>query len=41
MNENLSINGESLDASLAGTLAIVEFLNANYKFRFNVLNGKV
>lgn len=41
MNENLTINGETLDASLAGTLAIVEFLNDNYKFRFNVLNGKV
>ena len=41
MNENLTINGESLDASLEGTLAIVEFLNTNYKFRFNVLNGKV
>ena len=41
MNEKLTINGELLDASLAGTLAIVEFLKTNYKFRFNVLNGKV
>ena len=41
MNENLTINGESLDASLEGVLAVVEFLKTNYQFRFNVLNGKV
>ena len=41
MNKNLTINGESLDASLEGVLAVVEFLKNNYQFRFNVLNGKV
>ena len=41
MNENLTINGGSLDASLEGVLAVVEFLKTNYQFRFNVLNGKV
>ena len=41
MNENLTINGGSLDASLEGVLAVVEFLKNNYQFRFNVLNGKV
>jgi len=41
MNENLTIYGESLNASLEGVLAVVEFLKTNYQFRFNVLNGKV
>ena len=41
MNKNLIINGESLDVSLEGVLAVVEFLKTNYQFRFNVLNGKV
>lgn len=39
--KNLTLNGEALDASLEGILAIVQFLNTNYQFRFNQLNGKV
>ena len=34
-------NGEMLDASLETTLAVELFLNENYLFRRNVLNGKV
>ena len=34
-------NGEMLDASLEATLAVELFLNENYLFRRNVLNGKV
>ena len=41
MKNELTINGETLDASLEGILAIVRFLNNNYQFRFNQLNGKV
>lgn len=41
MKNELTINGEALDASLEGILAIVRFLNNNYQFRFNQLNGKV
>lgn len=41
MMKNLTLNGEALDASLEGILAIVQFLNTNYQFRFNQLNGKV
>ena len=41
MKNELTINGEALDASLEGILAIVRFLNNNYQFRFNLLNGKV
>ena len=34
-------NGEMLDASLEATLAVELFLNENYLFHRNVLNGKV
>ena len=34
-------NGEMLDASLETTLAVELFLNENYLFHRNVLNGKV
>ena len=35
------INEEVLDASLEGMLVIEHFLNENYRFRRNILNGKV
>ena len=35
------MNGEAVEASLETTLAIEQFLNDNYRFRRNVLNGKV
>ena len=35
------INGEAVNDSLVGTLAVVEFLKENYQFRYNVLNDKV
>ena len=35
------MNGETMDVSLETTLAIELFLNENYLFRRNVLNGKV
>ena len=35
------MNGETMDVSLDTTLAIELFLNENYLFRRNVLNGKV
>ena len=41
MNIKPLINGEAVDASLETTLAIEQFLNDNYLFRRNVLNGKV
>lgn len=41
MNIKPLINGEVVDASLETTLAIEQFLNDNYLFRRNVLNGKV
>ena len=41
MKANLSINGEAVAASQEGLLAIELFLNDNYRFRRNVLNGKV
>ena len=41
MGKNLLINGEVMNASLETTLAIEQFLNGNYLFRRNVLNGKV
>ena len=40
MNDTL-INGEALGASQIGTLLVVEFLQSNYLFRRNILNGKV
>ncbi len=39
--ENITINGESLGASLQNSLAVEQFLSDNYLFRRNVLNGKV
>ena len=41
MIKNLMINEEVLDASLEGMLVIEHFLNENYRFRRNILNGKV
>ena len=39
--ESLVINGETLAASQKGTLVIEQFLVSNYRFRRNILNGKV
>ena len=41
MSKELTIQGEALGASRETTLAIELFLNDNYLFRRNVLNGKV
>ena len=41
MSKKLSISGETPGASQEGTLAIEQFLNDNYRFRRNILNGKV
>ena len=41
MTKNTLINGETMDVSLDATLVIELFLNENYLFRRNVLNGKV
>ena len=41
MSEELTIHGETPGASHEGTLAIELFLNENYRFRRNILNGKV
>ena len=41
MKENLTMNDEALDASLGATLIIEQFLLENYRFRRNILNGKV
>ena len=41
MSKNLTANGEAMNASLVKTLAAEQFLNDNYLFRRNVLNGKV
>ena len=41
MTKNTFSNGEVMDASQETTLAIELFLNENYLFRRNVLNGKV
>ena len=41
MKKNMLINGEALDASQEATLVIEQFLNENYRFRQNILNGKV
>ena len=35
------MNGEAIDASLEATLVIEQFLTDHYRFRRNVLNGKV
>ena len=41
MSKKTLINGETLSVSLETTLAVEQFLNENYQFRRNVLNGKV
>ena len=41
MSKELTIQGEALGVSRETTLAIEQFLNDNYLFRRNVLNGKV
>lgn len=41
MNRKFRINGEAVAASQEGALVIELFLNENYRFRRNVLNGKV
>ena len=41
MNQTLSINGEYVKPSKEGMLAVEVFLNENYLFRRNILNGKV
>ena len=41
MSKKLLLNGGAIDASLETTLVIEQFLNDNYLFRHNVLNGKV
>ena len=41
MTENMSMNSEAFAASQEATLAIELFLMANYRFRRNILNGKV
>ena len=41
MSKKKLMNGEAVNASLESTLAIEQFLNDNYLFRRNVLNGKV
>ena len=41
MNQTLSINGEPVKPSKEGMLAVEVFLNENYLFRRNILNGKV
>ena len=41
MQKTLRINGEAVAASQEGALVIELFLNDNYRFRRNVLNGKV
>ena len=41
MSNELLVNGEVMNASLAGMLAVEQFLCENYLFRRNVLNGKI
>lgn len=41
MNQTLSINGEPVKPSKEEMLAVEVFLNENYHFRRNILNGKV
>jgi len=40
LKEKLCVNGEAMNASLEGMLAVEEFLCENYLFRRNILNGK-
>ena len=41
MKEKLCVNGEAMNASLEGMLAVEEFPCENYLFRRNILNGKI
>ena len=41
MSKKNLMNGVAINAALETTLAIEQFLNDNYLFRRNVLNGKV
>ena len=41
MSNELLVNGEAMNASLEGMLAVEQFLCENYLFRRNVLNGKI
>ena len=41
MSKDLTIQGETLGASQEGTLVVEQFLMENYRFRRNILNGKV
>ena len=41
MDSKKTFTGETLEVSQQGTLAIELFLNENYRFRRNMLNGKV
>ena len=41
MSEKLKVNGEAMNASLEGMLAVEQFLSDRYLFRRNMLNGKV
>ena len=41
MTENLTLPAETPEASQGGTLEIEQFLMENYRFRRNILNGKV
>ena len=41
MENQVFTNGEAMNAPLETTLAVEQFLNENYRFRRNVLNGKV
>ncbi len=41
MNQKLSVRGEPIRPSTEGMLAVELFLNENYRFRRNILNGKV
>ena len=41
MTQKTMINGEPMSPLLETTLAVEQFLNENYCFRRNVLNGKV
>ena len=41
MTKDLLVNGEALGASKEGMLVVEQFLQDNYLFRRNVLNGKV
>ena len=41
MSKDFTIQGETLGASQEGTLVVEQFLMENYRFRRNILNGKV